>query len=144
MAALTANRTRLIRAVHLLTKGSGTAATSTTIYEGSLLCVVETTGRLVPATAAAARTFMGVAAKEGDNNDTIEFDYNHEERLPSATALTKGFTGCEVGILDDGNVTTYTGQGTAAARVAVGELIEWPSANLAWVAIRRHGLKTVP
>lgn len=127
--------------------GNYTVGTGAVIYQGSLVCIKESSGRAQAATAAAGVTFLGVASetKTGNTAGTVKvnFAYGHEERFPKATALTKAYVGCTVAVSNDDLVTTMSAAGTAGVQVRVGELLEIDS-TFAWVWVRHNAGKVAP
>lgn len=148
MTALSANTARKRKSLQLAEHDSRAAKTSATVYQGSLVSVVESTGRAKAAAAAAGETFLGVSEHQATGNTSgttsVRFLYGHAELLAAATALTKSFIGCNVAVSDDNTVTTVAGAGTAGVQVRVGELLDVPSANKAWVWIRHFSQKDAP
>jgi len=147
MAALSANSRRKTRDEHLMTKGNFAAGTGGAIYEGSLVVINESTGRAIAATAATARTFLGVSLENvtGNTGGTVKvnFAFGHQELMSAITGVTAAFTGTNALVATD-NTVDNTSVGTALVRVVVGEIMEIPSANLAWVRIRHASSKAIP
>lgn len=143
MAVLTQATARKRRSLHLQEFGSGTVATSTTIYQGALVAYNETTGRITNASAATGLTFKGVAEETKSGGQTIKFSFGHQEKLIDAAALTAGYTGCNVAVSDNDTVTTLSDAGTAAVRLVVGEMDEHDGTD-AWVWVRKFAYKDAP
>lgn len=155
MAALSANASRQTMDDHKKSKMVIAVGTSAVVFEGSLVAINESTGRAVAATAAAARTFLGVCEGKtggqggpatGNTSGTVSIvvAYGHREKLAKAAALTQAYTGCNVGLSDDNTVTTMSGSGTAATKMYVGELVQLDADGDAWVQIRCYSQKDVP
>lgn len=125
--------------------------TTAVVYQGSLLTQVEASGRLRAAQGSAiGTTFVGVctiaATKTGTTAGLVlaSFDYDHEELFATRTAVTKNYIGCNLAIDDDDTLTTMSAAGSAGLRIIVGEMVEWVTANTAWVAVRRFAYKDAP
>lgn len=136
MTAVTADQLLIERATNEAIEDILPVTTSNTIYVGTLLNFVTSTGRVCSATAATSRLFAGVCvevlndsgsaltAGTGNTGGTVKarFRWNHEVLMNVRTA-TRTFSnlGKTVTVLD--NVTVGgTGVGTAGVRVTVGQL----------------------
>ncbi len=144
MTALSADTVRLRRAERHAIEGTGTVATGATVYAGSLLAHVESTGRIkvAPPTAATGLTFVGVAKTAGTAGVQIEYEFNHIEKIAKAAALTTAHMSCNVTAADDNTVTTASAV-TAALRLFVGKLVEIEGSN-GWIHIRVDAEKSDP
>ncbi len=146
MAALTADAARLRRNIEHMRKGSISVATGAEVFQGSLLCINETTERGLAATAATGRTFLGISLSNTTGNTagtvSVPYGWAHEELLPFEATLTAAFTGTNV-LVENDNEVGNTSVGTAAVRVEVGMLTEHTSAGV-WVEIRRFSNKSIP
>jgi len=141
MTAVTADQLLIERANNEVIEDIVAITTNNTVYVGTLLNFVTSTGRVASATAAASRSFAGVCmeilndsgspltAGTGNTGGTVKarFRWNHEVLMNVRTA-TRTFTnlGKTVTVLD--NVTVGgTGVGTAGVRVTVGTLASFLS-----------------
>lgn len=145
MAAATATRNTLTRNISGQKIVSYPVKTSTTVYQGTLVQLAA--GRLASAAAGTNRAFAGLAmeTKTGNTGGTVyaRVAYGMEAKLVGLTALTKGFMKCLVGVSTNQEVTTYTGAGTALARMSGGTFSEWVSANVVWVDVGTDVRKTI-
>lgn len=141
MTALAANSRRQQKVdnggVH---KDSRAVRTGQVIYEGSMVAIVTTTGRLTVAdNVATVKDCIGIATQKvtGTTGGTVtcEFMTGHIELMNAATAVTSAYIGCDVCAMDDDAVSTGSAAGTAALRCRVGKVLSLPSANKAWVWI---------
>lgn len=148
MTVLSASGPRKHRSENLSEFGALAVKTGAIIYQGSLVNIVESTGRIKAGAAVAGETFVGVAeeTKTGNTAGTVvcKFRFWHQEKIAKAAALTKAYTGCTVALADDNTVTTMSGAGTAGVQVRVGELMDLDADGSAWIAIRRYSGKVVP
>lgn len=149
--ALSAATARKRRSLHLAEKGSGAVKTSTTVYQGSLVSVVEATGRIAPAASGASgvgAAVVGVAleTKTGDaaGTVTVEYMFGHQELFTARTALTTTYRMCNVAASDDDQVTTLSAAGTAAQRQIAGTAVDFDSSGNAWVWIAHFSSKSAP
>lgn len=130
-------------------------ATNSTIYVGSLVARRNTTGRALAATAATGRRIAGVAFDfEGPNangvgntagTEYVRVKYLDEHLVTIRTAIrTNTALGLNVFVADD-EVVAGVGVGTAALRVAVGELVRFEASNKStgWVAVRRFATTNI-
>lgn len=143
MTVLTAATARKRRGENLMEYGDGTVATSTTIYQGALVALNESTGRVTNASATAGLSFLGEALTTRTGGQTIQFAFGHQSLIAKAAALTKAYTTCNVAVSDNDTVTTLSGAGTAAVRLIVGECMEIEGSS-AWVRIRNYAYKDAP
>lgn len=129
-------------------------STGATVYVGSLVCRVNTTGRASAATAATGRRILGVVERldstvngsgagtgVGNTSGTqiALIRYGDERYVAVKTAIrTNTSLGLNVFVADD-NTVGGTAVGTAATHVSVGELTAWAETDKSagWVAIRR-------
>lgn len=141
MTAVTVDQLLVERVANEAIEDIVAITTGNTVYVGTLLNFVTSTGRVASATAATARSFAGVcvevlndsgsalSAGTGNTAGTVKARYrwNHEVLMNVRTA-TRTFTnlGKTVTVLD--NVTVGgTGVGTALVRVTVGTLASFLS-----------------
>lgn len=147
MTALAANAARLAKYETMARKARFPVQTSATIYEGSLVSIIESSGRATPADNVAGEVFVGVSLEEKTGNTAgtvyVEVMYGHEVAIAAATALTKAYVGCNVAAMDDNLVSTLSAAGTAGVQVRVGELMELDGTT-AWVWIRHYSAKAAP
>lgn len=154
MAAATADRLSEIRDAESIIEETHAIATAQTIYVGTLVNFVTTTGRICSATAATSRRFAGevveiindsstaITAGTGNTGGTVKarIRYGHQMLLNVRTAA-RTFTSLtkNVFVSDDNSVTDTTGAGTAGVRVKVGTLVQFEASDksTAWVALRR-------
>lgn len=138
MAALTSTTAfaRKRRNGQAAQRGNYQVGTSAVIYQGGLVAMNLSTGRAVAATAATSRKILGVALESASSGAYVEVEWGAEYAFDPATALTKAYTGSNVAVSTDNDVTTMSGAGTTAVRVRVGELIDYDSTSVAWVAVR--------
>lgn len=143
--ALSAGTVRKRRHLDQQRKGSGTVATSTTIYQGALVSARESDGLIVPASAATGETFVGISVSQTKTaTETVEFVWNHTELITAKTALTTTYRYCQVVAFDDDQVTTITAV-SSAKRAYVGYAEEFDSDGNAWVHVDpTSGQKTAP
>lgn len=150
--ALSADTSRNRRALHKAVRGSAAIKTSTTIYNGSLVSIVESTGRLTTSTTATGAAFVGVAdfrgtedALTGNTAGTVsaEYIFGHEELFTAATALTTTYRMCNVVAQDDDTVTTGSSV-SSAKRQWVGMAVDFNSDGDAWVWVGHFGKKDAP
>lgn len=149
MAALTANSRRKTKAsAGGVLSESLSVKTNQVIYEGSLVAIVLSTGRLTVAdNVATVNNAVGVALEKvtGTTGGTVKcrFQWGHMELFDSATALTAKYLGSDVCCVDDNLVSTASAAGTAALQCKVGQLMELPSANKAWVWVGHFAGSTI-
>jgi hypothetical protein len=141
MTAVTADQLPIERATLKAVDDVAPITTSNTVYVGTLVNFVTSTGRVCSGTAAASRTFAGecieilnetgasLSAGTGNTGGTVKARYRwgHELLLAIGTA-TRTFTnyGKTVTVKDNATVGG-TGVGTAAVRVTVGVLSQFIS-----------------
>ena len=140
MAALSAAASRLTRNSDGSRIGNLVVTTSDTIYQGSLLCMNLSTGRVQAATAAASLEFVGLALETvtGNTGGTkrCKFITNIEAQVAIITsALTTADMFQNVAIATDNEVTTGSAAGTAGVRVYCGYPTESASAGVWWIML---------
>lgn len=147
MAALAADGRRSERAVQNKVIEFYTLGTGATVYLGSLVAINESTGRAVAATAATARTFLGMAEAKATGNTAgtvgVKVSHGHQVLINAKTALTTAYTGCNAAVSTDNDVTTASAAGTAGVQVLVGQIIQFEGGD-AWVALRSYSEKNAP
>ena len=116
-------------------------ATGETVYVGSLLTVLTTTGRAHALAAAAANhRFLGVCEKggTGDASGTVfcEYSYGHEVLVDANTTITTADIGRDA-LLSDDNFVDSTAVGTSGVRIPVGEVTNIESGD-AWIWLRKY------
>lgn len=140
MTAVTVDQIPIERGIENALEDVAPITTNNTVYVGTLLNFVTSTGRVASATAAASRAFAGlcveilndsssaITAGTGNTAGTIKARYrwNHEVLMALRTA-TRTFAniGKTVTVLDN-NTVGGTGVGTAGVRVTVGSLAWFP------------------
>ena len=131
-----------------------TINTSSTVYRGSLIGLLEADGRAIAAAAATNQRFAGIAVdliSDGAATGTgvgvaggtekVQVQWGHEVLMNVATAIrTTTSLGLDVFVADDQTVGG-TAVGTAATRNVVGELVAFEAADksTAWVRLRVRG-----
>lgn len=131
-----------------------TIGTGSTVYEGSQVNRINSTGRVVAATAATGRRYFGLVVRLDDDTNgpgagtgvgntsgtqKALVRYGDEHLMTIATAIrTNTSLGLNVFVSDDATVAG-TAVGSAGTRVAVGELVDWEASDKStgWVASRR-------
>jgi hypothetical protein len=153
--AITADKIRRYRASANKVLETFAIATGQTVFIGSMVNFVGTTGRIRDAAAATGRTFAGVVEKiindsgaaittgTGNTAGTVKakITWGVAMVLSVATAA-RTFTSLNknVFVADNDTVTDTTGAGTSAVRVKVGALVEFVDSTKtsAWVELRRY------
>lgn len=143
MAALSAAANRKSRNRQAVRYGTYTVATGATVYNGSIVAMVRTTGRVTPASNTTSRRVIGVATETKTAGNAVRVEWNAEWAVNPDTALTKGYTGCNVALTTDNDVITMSGAGTTLVRVRAGEMVQWVSTSEAWIAIRNFAVNDV-
>lgn len=149
MAALTEATQREKRLVdtHSIV-GNAAVKTSEVVYQGSLISVVESSGRVTATAKTTGTAFVGVAASTvtGDTAGTKKVDYyfGHVELITAKAALTTTYRMCNVALEDDDTVTTLSDAGTAGVRQIVGTAIDFDSDGNAWVWLGHFSSKDAP
>lgn len=145
--ALSAATARKRRSLHLLEKGYAAVATGSTVYQGSLVSLVESSGRLKATSATAGEAFVGVCAETATGNTAgtvyANYEYGHVELITAKTALTTTYLMCNACGADDDNVTTLSAI-SAAKRAVIGQIVEFDSSGNAWVWIGHYSTKSAP
>jgi hypothetical protein len=131
-------------------KGRVAITTAATVYVGSLLAFVTTSGRVRAATAATSRRVAGVctgfysstsssASGVGNTAGTqyAEFEYGNEWLFTIKTAIRTTACLAVNGFVADDDTIGGTAVGTALVQVPVGEIVERSGSTKAWVAVRR-------
>ena len=153
MTAFSAAKIRPIRGT-VLGEERVAIGTGATLYLGSLANQIITTGRVVAASAATARRFAGLVVKlEGGsgvgtgvgNTAGTEFaviQYGCEALVSIRTARRTN-TSLNVNLfISDDDTVGGTAVGTAAVRVAAGELTAFEASNktTGWLALKRSSV----
>ena len=146
MTALSAEASRKERNIQGKCVGRYPVGTGNTIYKGSLVVYMETTGRALAGTAAVTRSFLGVAEETatGNTGGTVSVDvaWGHEVLIDANAAATAAYVCANVAVADDNQVTTASDAGTAGVQVLVGEAIQIEGGDI-WVALRQYTTKAV-
>ena len=120
--------------------GSYTVKTAVTIPQGAIVQIISSTGRVTNASKVAGRQMCGIAleTRTGTAGGTVVIKVRTAGtvKLVGAAALTKGYLGCNVAVVDNNTVSTRSSAGTAANSLVciVGRLKQLNSTN-AWVEI---------
>lgn len=143
MTALSASAIRKTRNRDGAKYAEYVVGTGATIYAGSLCAINTSTGRVVAATDAAARKFVGLAteAATGDTAGTVrcKIEWGIEALVDANTDLTTAYIGSNCSIADDNQVETAS---TSSNDVLVGEVIELEGGD-AWVALRQYATSQI-
>ncbi len=147
MAALSADASRKTRNTQAVKYHDYVVGTGVTIYKGSLVHILCSTGRAHPAAAGtvATRKFAGLSEEKvtgtATGGETVRVIWNCEALVNAATALTTAYIGSNVVFTTDNDVTRGSAY-TAAARCLAGEVISFEGGD-AWVALRNFATSTV-
>ena len=148
MAALSAETQRKTRSLHLAERGNAAVKTGEIVYKGSLISVVESTGRVTCTAKTTGTAFVGVALETATGNTAgttkVDYLYGHVELITAKAALTTTYRMCNVALEDDNTVTTLSDAGTAAVRQIAGMAVDFDSAGDAWVWIGHFSQKDAP
>jgi len=155
--ASTADRNTRARALNNKVVETHTITTAQTVYIGTLVNFVATTGRVTPAVRnIASRRFAGIvesivndsgsvlSAATGNTAGTVkcQISYGHEVLLNVKTAA-RTFTsvGMNVFVSDNDTVTDTTDAGTSTSnrRIKIGALVQMEASDksTAWVSLRK-------
>lgn len=136
MAAITSATARNVRNIAGLSYAKYRMTANTTIPQGGLVMVTQSTQRALNAADTAACNFVGIATETVSAGAAdvvyINVEYGHEVLLTSTEDLS-GLVGVGCGVKTNDEVQTI---GTATNKVQVGTIIEVPSATKVWVGIR--------
>lgn len=148
MTALSAEAQRKTRSLHLAERGNAAVKTGEIVYKGSLISVVESTGRVTCTAKTTGTAFVGVALETKTGNAAgsakVDYLYGHVELITAKAALTTTYRMCNVALEDDNTVTTLSDAGTAAVRQIVGTAIDFDSSGDAWVWVGHFSQKDAP
>lgn len=150
MTALTQNTIRLTRGKAY--RETVAIKTGSTVFEGSEACQINSTGRLVAASAATGRGYAGLVKRlDGPNGpgtgtgvgntagtQKALIEYGNEHLVAIKTAIrTNTSLRLNVFMADDATVGG-TAVGTAGTRKPMGELVEWEASDKStgWVRAR--------
>jgi hypothetical protein len=130
MAALAADKKRLVRNISGMKTATVLLADSQTVYEGALI-MRNSSGDPVVGADTASCVIMGVAnaaVTSSTSNTTkfVTFEYGHEEWFASTGTFTKTSIGANVVIADDQTLCTAA---VGTNDVAVGLLVQLETVN---------------
>lgn len=130
MAALGADKKRLVRNIESMKIATVLLADSQTVYEGAII-MRNSSGDPIVGADTASCTAMGVAARavtSGSSNTTkfVDIEYGHEEWFASTGTFTKASIGANVCIADDQTIETAA---AATNDVLFGLLVQLETIN---------------
>ena len=153
MAAVTADQIRQERALNLKVFETAAVVTGQTVYLGTLLCQAPGSARVRNGAATANYVCVGIAeelvndsgsflsAITGNTAGTVRVKYSWgQEALFTLITAARTYTNInKTALLKTNNELEGTAVGTAAVRIAVGQIVEFETAGTVWVGIRRMG-----
>lgn len=146
--ALTESTVRITRGDNLQQRGNAAVKTGVTVYQGSLISVVESSSRVTTTAGGTGTAFVGRAAETVTGNTAgskkVDYYFGHIELITAKAALTTTYRMCNVALEDDDTVTTLSDAGTAGVRQIAGTAVDFDSDGNAYVWLAHFSSKDAP